>query len=258
MIEKNEILQLAQSLSLSADTIEKDCVLGWMLNGINRHFLLSQKWLFKGGTSLKKCFFETFRFSEDLDFTLTDKKHFDADFLQKTFNEIADDLYGETGIEFSKEMFKFKIIPKPNGESSAQLHIHYNGPLRRKQGVATIKLDLTSDEIVVLKPEKRKVHHSYSDEPKDGMWAICYAFEEVVAEKIRALSQRARPRDVYDLTENDVEGFKEILKAHLETLNKEEIIKETGLSRRTLFRMLSPDGNPTLKNISAIINKLCA
>ena len=60
------------------------------------------------------------------------------------------------------------------------------------------------------------------------------------------------------LIENDVEEFKEILKAHLETLNKEELVKETGLSRRTLFRMLSPEGNPTLKNLSAILNKLCA
>ncbi len=62
----------------------------------------------------------------------------------------------------------------------------------------------------------------------------------------------------HTLVENDVEGFKEILKAHLENLNKDELAEETGLSRRTIFRMLEPDGNPTLKNISTIINKLCA
>ena len=60
------------------------------------------------------------------------------------------------------------------------------------------------------------------------------------------------------LVENDVDGFKEILKAHLENLNKDQLAEETGLSRRTIFRMLEPDGNPTLKNISTIINKLCA
>jgi probable addiction module antidote protein len=60
------------------------------------------------------------------------------------------------------------------------------------------------------------------------------------------------------LVENDVEGFKEVLKAHLENLNKDEVVKESGLPRRTLFRMLSPAGNPTLKNISTIIHKLCA
>lgn len=60
------------------------------------------------------------------------------------------------------------------------------------------------------------------------------------------------------LLDNDVDGFKEILKAHLENLSKDELAKETGLSRRTIFRMLAPDGNPTLKNISVIINRLCA
>lgn len=57
---------------------------------------------------------------------------------------------------------------------------------------------------------------------------------------------------------NDPEGFKEILKTHLELKNKEAIIKETHISRRTLFRMLSRKGNPTLENISKIVHKLCA
>ena len=60
------------------------------------------------------------------------------------------------------------------------------------------------------------------------------------------------------LVENDVDGFKEILRTHLELVNKEEIAKETGISRRTLFRMLSDEGNPNLENISKIIHKLCA
>jgi hypothetical protein len=31
---------------------------------------LSNQWVFKGGTCLKKCYIETYRFSEDLDFTV--------------------------------------------------------------------------------------------------------------------------------------------------------------------------------------------
>jgi hypothetical protein len=50
-----------------AHVVEKDCVLGWMLAGIDAHEELAESWLFKGGTCLKKCFFETYRFSEDLD-----------------------------------------------------------------------------------------------------------------------------------------------------------------------------------------------
>ena len=198
MIEKIEILKMAAGLDLNPDTVEKDYVLGWMLFGINQQREISN-WAFKGGTSLKKCFFETFRFSEDLDFTLSEKSHLTEKFLLKTFIEITDFLTEEVGIEFFKDRFKFKIIDKDNGNYSAQGKIHYNGPLRRKQGVATIKLDLTTDEIIVLKTVKKKVHHPFTDEPSSGIYANCYAFEEIVAEKIRALAQRARPRDLYDV-----------------------------------------------------------
>ena len=58
------------------------------------------------------------------------------------------------------------------------------------------------------------------------------------------------------LTANDTEGFKEILRAHLELVNKEEFAKKAGVSKRSLFRILSKDGNPTLNNISKIIFQL--
>lgn len=198
MIEKNEVLKMATELSLNPDTVEKDYILGWILYGINKNPGV-KNWAFKGGTSLKKCYFETFRFSEDLDFTIQNQSHLAEDFLKHTFNNIADFLSEEVGIEFFKDNFKFKIIEKENGEYSAHGKIHYNGPLRRKQKTATIKLDLTTDEILVLQTSKRKVHHPYSDEPEVGICTNCYAFEEVVAEKIRALAQRARPRDLYDV-----------------------------------------------------------
>lgn len=59
MIEKSEIITMANSLSLSLDTVEKDYVLSWLLWGIHNHQDFKDTWLFKGGTSLKKCFFET-------------------------------------------------------------------------------------------------------------------------------------------------------------------------------------------------------
>jgi predicted nucleotidyltransferase component of viral defense system len=63
MIPKAIILVLAKEEALRETTVEKDYVLGWMLYGVARHPYLS-RWVFKGGTCLKKCFFETYRFSE--------------------------------------------------------------------------------------------------------------------------------------------------------------------------------------------------
>ena len=58
------------------------------------------------------------------------------------------------------------------------------------------------------------------------------------------------------LVANDTEGFKEILRVYLELENKDQFAKSAGISRRTLFRLLSKDGNPRLNNISKIIYQL--
>lgn len=80
MINKQEIMDFARAFSLSVNTIEKDYVLGWLLAGIANDIEIFEKWIFKGGTCLKKCYFETYRFLEDLDYTLTDVNHIDEIF----------------------------------------------------------------------------------------------------------------------------------------------------------------------------------
>ena len=69
MIPHREILALRAEWSLRADVIEKDWALGWVLAGIAAHPQLAT-WVFKGGTCLRKSYYETSRFSEDLDFTV--------------------------------------------------------------------------------------------------------------------------------------------------------------------------------------------
>ncbi len=62
-----------------------------------------------------------------------------------------------------------------------------------------MKLDLTYDETVVDPTARRAIAHAYDDElPGDGA-VECYSFVEVFAEKLRALGQRTRPRDLYDV-----------------------------------------------------------
>lgn len=48
-------------MGLTEEVVEKDYVLGWLLWGIGSHPALSEHWVFKGGTCLKKCFVETYR-----------------------------------------------------------------------------------------------------------------------------------------------------------------------------------------------------
>ncbi len=80
-----------------------------------------------------------------------------------------------------------------------QGRIAYRGPLQPGGDLPRVKLDLTADELLVSTPEMREVFHPYSDCPGIGIHALCYSFDEVLAEKLRALAQRLRPRDLYDI-----------------------------------------------------------
>src|SRR5712691_1947317 len=113
MIDRRELLATAVNLGLLPNTVEKDYVLGWLLAGIFNHPALIDKWVFKGGTCLKKCYFETYRFSEDLDFTLRDDAHVAEQFLREVFQEIAQWIYDESGIEFPDGARSFEIYANP-------------------------------------------------------------------------------------------------------------------------------------------------
>ncbi|MCC5830343.1 MAG: nucleotidyl transferase AbiEii/AbiGii toxin family protein [Phycisphaeraceae bacterium] len=201
MIPKNEIIERATQASLQTHVIEKDYVLGWLLAGIHQHPALRDHWVFKGGTCLKKCYFETYRFSEDLDFTLRDPSHIDVDFLLATFAQIAEWIYERSGIEIPPDRMKFEVYTNPRGLESCQGRVYYKGPATYsgKRSMPRIKLDLSADELVVEDPVTIPVRHDYSDCPEDGMSIQSYSYAEVFAEKIRALKERTRPRDLYDV-----------------------------------------------------------
>ena len=199
MIDKKEILKLAESLNIRVGIVEKDYVLGWLLAGISAQKNLSQNLIFKGGTCLKKCHLETHRLSEDLDYTVLDKKYVDEDFLINSFEAVSDWVYENSNIEMPKNLISFKKYKNKKGIVSVRGKIGFRGPLLQKRNLPKIQLDVTASEILVLKPVKLKVHHPYSDEPKRGITAYCYSYVEAFAEKIRALAERARPRDLYDI-----------------------------------------------------------
>lgn len=199
MIDRQEILEMSRELSLAPQVVEKDYALGWLLAGIYNHPDLLESWIFKGGTCLKKCYFETYRFSEDLDFTLTEASHLDESFLKKTFAEIASWVYENCGMEIPLDTIVFELYTNPRGKDSVAGKMGYRGPLGMRGSVPRVKLDLTCDECVVDQPVWCAVHHPYQDKNEAGIRAFSYSFTELFAEKIRALAERLRPRDLYDV-----------------------------------------------------------
>ena len=238
MIDRREIMEFSREFGLTANVIEKDYVLGWVLAGISSHEDLGREWVFKGGTCLKKCYFETYRFSEDLDFTIRNPDHLEQDFLLSSFKEVADWVYENTGIEVPYDLISFDVYANPRGAISVQGKIGYKGPMQPGGALPRIKLDLTNDEILVLDPAACEVHHPYSDRPEDGIYVQCYSFEEVYAEKIRALAERERPRDLYDVVH---------LHRHDSLRTNRELIVST-LERKCEFKGISQPTMETLDN----------
>jgi predicted nucleotidyltransferase component of viral defense system len=151
MIDKREILEAASSFSLLPNVVEKDYVLGWILAGINAHDELSESWVFKGGTCLKKCYFETYRFSEDLDFTLRNEDHLDEEFLRPVFEEVIAWVTEQSGLNIPADQLEFDIYDNSRGRPNCQSKIAYRGPVSPTSGGwPKIKLDLTADERLVL------------------------------------------------------------------------------------------------------------
>jgi predicted nucleotidyltransferase component of viral defense system len=218
MITHEEIKNLVTQWGLREDIIEKDYVIGWVLWGISQEAHIKHKWIFKGGTCLKKCYFETYRFSEDLDFTVLPdgpiKPEDIAPFLGRILERISD----ESGINFSlvKPKLKQKKFPL-----YTEGRIYYQGP-RNTPTPGSIKLDLSASEKMACPPVLRPIaHSSYSDEFPQDSKIMCYSLEELFAEKIRAMGERCRPRDLYDIIflfrKGDFRNQHQLIKSVLET-----------------------------------------
>ena len=142
MIPKREILDLATQTNLLPHVVEKDYVLGWLLAGINQEPRLSEAWGFKGGTCLKKCYFDTYRFSEDLDFTVTDAAHINEDFLRETLADIASWVYDNSGIEIPADRLLFEVYENPRGVHACRGRVYYRGPVYREANIRCRGLSL--------------------------------------------------------------------------------------------------------------------
>ncbi len=265
MITRADIVERVAEWGLAEEVIEKDYVLGWLLWGIGSDPILGDQWVFKGGTCLKKCYIETYRFSEDLDFTVMPGGPFRPEEVGPLLEGVLARVHDVSGIDFSARPPLLKLRP---GDLTAEGRIYYVGPRRTPQP-ARVKLDLALNEAVVRPSVLREIAHSYPDGPLDGA-VRCYSFEEVFAEKLRALGERARPRDLYDVVNlfrrDDLRRHPEEIRAVLHEKCKSKgvaIPDASALADETLVATLEADwpamlGHqlPALPPIRAFLDEL--
>ncbi len=183
MIRESEIKEKAREYGVPVSTIERDYAQNYLLKYLG-HLDIA----LKGGTGIKKVYVKNYRFSEDLDFTLMHKIRTIKAEIRKAVKNA-----GEGGVNFLND------VRFTNTESGIRA-VTYFSIIRRCSGTnMSIKIDITSTERepILLPVRKKPVFHNYSD--KLSILINTYSLEEIIAEKLRALFQRRRPRDLYDV-----------------------------------------------------------
>lgn len=217
MISTLDMRSIARDHGVPETTIERDYAQNWLLKHI-----APMNMALKGGTGIRKVYIKYYRFSDDLDFTMLEEMN-----TIELNNQIKKAVFRakeDSGINFNEE-----ILIKEN--TNGFIVIVYFQILRSTGNPIKIKLDLTSPkkEKILLSLEKRIIIHPYSDDFHARIQA--YSLEEIVTEKIRALFERTRPRDLYDVwcLHNEIDK-----KKVLNILYKKCIIKDVEIDIQSL------------------------
>lgn len=204
MISQKEIRTIAEKLKVPSDTIDKDYVLGHFLNELFKQSWAINNLLFKGGTCLKKCYFKEYRFSEDIDATITNPSFV---LTKKQIEVICSSITTKIGISF--RILKFEKTLFKDQHIGWDIEICFWGANHSKNELPKFGKDCHTKiwcefrfyETVLFPSENRKLIHLFSDADKIDISIPCYSLKEVLAEKMRSLIQRNRgeARDYFDL-----------------------------------------------------------
>jgi uncharacterized protein len=183
---------------------EKDYFLAVILKIIYASSLKDEL-VFKGGTAIYHCHLGQMRFSKDLDFTSRTKLKMSS--VENLFSGF--------------EIFKLKHMEEK--KFGLAFCVQYRGVLAQED---TIEIDINTHQKVLLDPKIMEYRNYY------GVKFFCPVMHEneIFAEKIRTLNDRARPRDPYDLV---------ILQKKLGLKLKEGLAL---LAKKEMFRPLSKEG----------------
>jgi predicted nucleotidyltransferase component of viral defense system len=181
LITKKDLFGLAQFKGISPRLAELDYLQDIALINIFREF--GNKIVFKGGTCLYKVY-QLSRFSEDLDFNgnkgFKPKKLFDK--LPYFFSLLG-----------MKSRVRGKVF-----NTGANVYLDVNGPLYdgRKESVATIIFNVSTRERTLLGAQRHAYRSLYTEVRPFDLYIMHE--QEILAEKIRAIYEREKARDVYD------------------------------------------------------------
>lgn len=181
MIGKEELLRISRITGMKPHQQEKHYVQILTLRSIYS----SREMIFKGGTALMFSM-GLDRFSEDLDFNVTDDAQDVEEFMQTILKDLEYMGVRARGVLLS------------DMERSQVIRIGAEGPLfSREIERCYVRIDISRREEIVLQPDTIFIELPYPDQLPFSVSVMSPA--EILAEKFRALMTREKARDLYDV-----------------------------------------------------------
>ena len=179
MIERAITISLARKFDVDEYSIEREFIQLIFLRNFYR-LAGSVNIYFKGGTAIHYLL-HSFRFSEDLDFTATETK--------PEVKKLVRNTLGESNLEAPG------LVGELLTETMESMVYRLNFPTELSIRPLTIRLEFSFRE----KPLSRRVSVIETELPVSPYpMVVHFDFEEILAEKLRALLIRGKGRDVFD------------------------------------------------------------
>lgn len=174
---------------------------------IQKFYSKNESLVFKGGTFLRHAH-GLDRFSEDLDFTANEKNPVDD--ISEAAESLSD--YGVNAWIDNLEEREVSLICR----------LRFEGPLYQgsERSVGSIDIEVSKREDILLEPEWTRLFFKYSETRVVN--ALGLSKKELLAEKLRALTSRDKPRDLYDcwfLIQQGVEPDLDLFERKIKVVN---------------------------------------
>lgn len=166
---------------VDSEMVEQDLIISRAIACLYQHPLLQKKIAFRGGTALNKLYIKpAARYSEDIDLVQIDDEPIGE--ILSAIRSVLDPWLGKA--RWSQKQWLTKLIYRIPSTMGSQLRL---------------KLEINTAESFVVD------QHQYIDYAVESSWfstktKICtYSLDELMATKLRALYQRRKGRDLFDI-----------------------------------------------------------
>lgn len=199
MITPDEIRHKARELGIATTSVQRDYIFGWLIAGIFGDSPLGRQLILKGGNALRKAYFPTGRYSDDLDFTT--ESSLEPESLINALNQVCRMVEARSGVQFDIDRNNIAdsyTISKDKRVYKARLYFK-NFEHEDSHMTLKVNMDVTDNDRLYLPTRERFLIHAYSDAETLRVALRCIALEEAMADKLKCLLQRRYSHDLHDL-----------------------------------------------------------